>query len=143
MFHVLTPGFAVAGQLRPEDMAAAAAQGYVLVINNRPDGEEPGQPSAEAMAAAAEAAGLEYHYIPLRGGGLTMDHVSQTEAVLAQGKGPVLAYCRSGMRSATLWALARAKTGADPQALITQAGQAGYDLAPVAGLMEQLKQDSM
>lgn len=143
MFHVLTPGFAVAGQLRPEDMATAAAQGYVLVINNRPDGEEPGQPSAEAMAAAAQAAGLDYHYIPLRGGGLTMDHVSQTEAVLAQGKGPALAYCRSGMRSATLWALAQAKTGADPQALITQAAQAGYDLTPVAGLMEQMKQDSM
>lgn len=143
MFRVLTPGFAVAGQLQPEDMATAAAQGYTLVINNRPDGEEPGQPSAEAMAEAAHAAGLEYHYIPLRGGGLTMDHVSQTEAVLAEGKGPVLAYCRSGMRSTTLWALARAKTGADPQELARQAGEAGYDLGPVAGLMEQLKQGNM
>jgi len=143
MFHVLTPGFAVTGQLQPEDMATAAAQGYTLVINNRPDGEEPGQPSAEQMAGAAHAAGLEYHYIPLRGGGLTMEHISQTEAVLAQDKGPILAFCRSGMRSATLWALAKAKAGADPQELMAQAGRAGYDLAPMAGLMDQLKQTNM
>lgn len=143
MFRVLTPDFAVAGQLRPEDMATAAAQGYTLVINNRPDGEEPGQPSAEEMAAAAKAAGLEYHYIPLRGGGLTMDHVDQTAAVLAQGKGPILAFCRSGMRSTTLWALASARAGADPQELSALAGAAGYDLGPVAGLMEQLKQGNM
>ena len=143
MFRVLTPGFAVAGQLQPEDMATAAAQGYTLVINNRPDGEEQGQPSAEVMAEAAHAAGLEYHYIPLRGGGLTMDHISQTEAVLAEGKGPILAFCRSGMRSTTLWALAKAKAGAEPQELVIQAGQAGYDLGPVVGLMEQLKQGNM
>ena len=143
MFRVLTPDFAVAGQLQPEDMATAAAQGYALVINNRPEGEEPGQPGADAMAEAARSAGLEYHYIPLRGGGLTMDHISQTEAVLAQGKGPILAYCRSGMRSTTLWALAKAKAGEDPQELAAQAGAAGYDLGPVAGLMEQLKHGNM
>ena len=143
MFRVLTPGFAVAGQLQPEDMAAAAAQGYALVINNRPDGEEPGQPASDTIAEAARAAGLEYHHIPLSGGGLTMDHIGRTEAALAEAKGPVLAFCRSGMRSTTLWALARAKEGHEPQELVTTAGQAGYDLAPMVGLMTRLKQGNM
>jgi len=143
MFRVLTPGFAVAGQLQPEDMAAAAAEGYALVINNRPDGEEAGQPSAEEIAEAARAAGLAYRHIPLSGGGLTMDHIGQTEAALEGAGGPILAFCRSGMRSTTLWALARAKTGAEPQELVTLAGQAGYDLTPMTGLMEKLKHDNM
>ncbi|MGK2286929.1 TIGR01244 family sulfur transferase [Pedomonas sp. V897] len=143
MFRVLTPGFAVAGQLQPEDMATAATQGYTLVINNRPDGEEPGQPASETIAAAARAAGLAYHHIPLSGGGLTLDHITRTEEALAQAEGPVLAFCRSGMRSTTLWALARAKAGQEPQELVSTAGQAGYDLSPMVGLMTRLKQGNM
>lgn len=140
MFRVLTPDFAVAGQLQPEDLAAAAEQGYRLIINNRPDNEEPGQPSAEIMAEAASRAGLEYRHIPLRPGGLTVEMITETEMLMEETPGPILAFCRSGTRSATLWALARAKAGAAPQELVSIAGQAGYDLAPMAGLMEQLNQ---
>ena len=55
-------------QIVAEDLQAVAAQGVRLLVNNRPDGEEPGQPSSAEIEAAARAAGLDYHHIPVAGG---------------------------------------------------------------------------
>jgi len=99
--------FAVAGQLRPEQMKAVADAGYRAVICNRPDGEAPSEPQFDAISAAAEAAGLTVRYIPVSNQtGITMDNVEQTQAALAELDGPVLAYCRSGARSANLYGAA-------------------------------------
>jgi uncharacterized protein (TIGR01244 family) len=126
----VTPGFAVAPQLAPADMAAAAAHGFTLVINNRPDGEAPGQPSGAEMAAAAEAAGLKYVAIPVRGGP-TPDQVAAMRAVVDAADGPVLAYCRSGTRSIFTWSLGEAAAGSRSRAELIALGQAaGYDLTP-------------
>ncbi|MCQ4294848.1 sulfur transferase domain-containing protein [Pseudomonas stutzeri] len=85
-----------------------AGRGLRCVINNRPDNEGEGQPSSEAMRTAAEASGFEYHHLPV---------------VSGQIRGPALAFCRTGTRSTSLWALAEAHR-LDPQVLLQTAKQA-------------------
>lgn len=115
-------------QIVPADLPGLASLGIRLILNNRPDGEEPGQPSSAEIEAAARAAGLDYRHIPIAGG-------FPPEAVEAMAdaleNGPLLAFCRSGTRSTWLWALGRSSRGADPEALIRAAAQAGYDLSPL------------
>jgi uncharacterized protein (TIGR01244 family) len=133
--HV-TPRFAVAPQLDAADFAALAAEGFKSVINNRPDGEAPGQLADTEARAAAEAAGLRYTAIPVTGGPGPAQ-VEATVAALNDLPGPVLAYCRSGTRSITAWALAQAKTkmrGADE--IIGLARAAGYDLSALKPALE-------
>jgi uncharacterized protein (TIGR01244 family) len=139
MFKPLTSDYAVAGQLPPEAMTIAGTQGFVRVINNRPDGEEFGQPDSAAMQAAAEAAGLSYVHIPMGASGLSLEMIAATRLAMAQAGGPVLAFCRSGNRSAILWALASAADGKDPAELSALAAAAGYDLRPVAALMQDMQ----
>jgi uncharacterized protein (TIGR01244 family) len=126
----VTPTFAVAPQLPPEAMAEAAALGFNLVINNRPDGEEADQPSDQAMGAAAAAAGLGYLYVPVRGGP-TPEQVKAVKAAIDKAEGPVLAFCRSGTRSIITWSLGQAGAGADRGSLVAMAADAGYDLSSV------------
>lgn len=126
----------VSPQINPVDLVAIKAAGFVTVINNRPDGESPDQPSSAQMQAAAEAAGLAYHYIPLGRDGVSPDMVAETEAVLEGSNGPVFAYCRSGTRSTTLWALSQA--GKLPaQEIVSAAAQAGYDMSHLLGHLSQ------
>lgn len=122
----------VAPQIDPADLAAVRAAGFVTLINNRPDGEEAGQPEGIAMRAAAEAAGLAYHEIPVGRGGIGPGELDAMTAALAGANGPTLAFCRSGTRSCHLWALSRAAAGDDPAALVEKAADAGYDLSGLA-----------
>jgi uncharacterized protein (TIGR01244 family) len=135
-FISVAPGFAVAGQLAAKDFPRAAAAGFRAVVNNRPDGEAPGQlPGAEAEQAA-RAAGLAYWAVPVTGATLAQGVEAERQA-LAAAPGPVLAYCRSGSRSIALWALAEAragKRGADE--LIRLAQAAGYDLSRLRPALE-------
>jgi uncharacterized protein (TIGR01244 family) len=98
-------------QLQASDMAAAAALGVTLIVNNRPDGEEPGQPAAAEIEAAARAAGLDYAHIPVAGQ-ISGDAIAALSAALAQAEGRALLFCRSGTRSTYLWALARGREDA-------------------------------
>jgi len=138
MFIRLTDAVAVAGQLTPADMAAAAAAGYVAVVNNRPDHEAPGQPVGTDIAAAAAAAGLRYTAIPVGAAGLGPAQVAAMAVVLTDNDGPVLAFCRSGTRSTHLWALAAAQRGGDPTAIISAAASGGYEIAGLRTALEQL-----
>jgi uncharacterized protein (TIGR01244 family) len=128
---------AVAPQIMPDDLPAIAAAGYVAVINNRPDDEEPGQPGGDAIRVAAHAAGLGYTAIPVAGGFGQAD-VDAMAAALVAADGPVLAYCRSGTRSCNLWALAAAKAGRNPELLVRQAADAGYDLSGLRPTLDAL-----
>ena len=128
----------VAPQLMVDELAAVAGLGFRTVINNRPDGESFDQPPASAVAAAAQAAGLAYHHQPVTSGGLTVDDVLHFRELLATAEGPVLAFCRSGTRSCNLWALAAAKQGGDPAAIIAAAGAGGYNVAGLLPLLKQL-----
>lgn len=139
MFIRLTEKIAVAPQIGPEDCAAAAAAGFTTVVNNRPDGEAPGQPDGADIAAAAAATGLAYHAIPIGHGGMSMADVEAMAAVLAASPGPVLAYCRSGTRSTHLWALAAASQGAEPRELTAAAAAGGYDISMLMPTLASLK----
>ena len=130
MFRELDDRTLVAGQIDTDDVADAAAAGVTLIVNNRPDGEEPGQPPSAEIEAAARAAGLDYRHIPVAGG-VSEGQIEQMAAALAATDGKLLAFCRSGTRSTYLWALARARTGTDGELLIAQAATAGYDLSPL------------
>jgi uncharacterized protein (TIGR01244 family) len=130
----LAEGFAVAPQIAPEDFAAIAAAGYTFVLNNRPDGEGADQPPPGALAAGARAAGLSYAHVPFSGAP-GLEEAAAAEAALRDGGHKVLAFCRSGTRSAGLWALMQARAGADLPAALAAARTAGYDLS---GLMPLL-----
>ena len=125
----------VAGQLAPEDLAGLKEQGVTLVVNNRPDNEDDGQPLSVDLEAAARAAGLEYRHIPIRYGMGPSDVESMREAPHATGDGKLLAFCRSGNRSTLAWAVARAEDGAEPEELHRCAEAAGFNLGPVAHLL--------
>lgn len=122
----------VSGQIAPEDVATLKDLGFVAIINNRPEGESPDQPAGAEIEAAAKAAGLGYHAIPLGREGVSSDMVERTRAVLEGSDGPVFCFCRSGTRSTTLWALSQAGE-MDAQEIIAQAAEAGYDMSHLAG----------
>lgn len=128
----------VSPQIDPAQVAAIAEAGFRAIVNNRPDGEEPGQPDGDAIRAAAEALGLAYHAIPITHAGFSMPQVQAMRAALDAADGPVFAYCRSGTRSTNLWALAQASAGADADTLIGKAAQAGYDLGGLRPTLESL-----
>ena len=118
-----------APQLEPEALPGLAASGVRRIISNRPDGGEPGQPTAAAMEAAARAAGLSFAWIPVVGlpG---PDQVAAAAALLADGA-PTVMFCRSGMRSAAIWAMAERSRGGEADLLRAAAAGAGYDLGRV------------
>ncbi|WP_332691890.1 TIGR01244 family sulfur transferase [Devosia sp.] len=122
----------VSGQIQPEDVASLKAAGFVAIVNNRPDGESPGQPAGAEIEAAAKAAGLDYYSIPLGREGVSPEMVEQTKSVLEGSAGPVFCFCRSGTRSTTLWALSQAGE-MDAGEIISQAAEAGYDMSHLAG----------
>jgi uncharacterized protein (TIGR01244 family) len=106
--HVaLTETIAATPQVQPEDMPAIAAAGYQVVINNRPDGESLGQPTSEELRAAAESAGLEYHYYPLNAFNYPGDDLAAMASLFDDSARPVFAFCRSGTRSSNLWISSR------------------------------------
>jgi sulfide:quinone oxidoreductase len=131
----ISPFFTASPQLSAADVGAAASLGFKAIINNRPDGEGDDQPRSEEIEAAAKAQGLDYRHIPVVGGQISDADIAAFQAALEQMTGPVLAFCRTGTRSTTLWALSEARhMSAD--ALINAAGDAGYDLSGLRARLE-------
>ena len=131
----LSESFSVSPHIAPGDCETLRAHGFRLVINNRPDGEELGQPAGADIEAAARKAGLAYRAIPVAGGFGASQIAAMGEAIET---GPVLAFCRTGTRSTLLWSLAQASKGGEPEAIAAAAAEAGYDIAPVRAAVEQL-----
>lgn len=134
----LNESVAVSPQIAPDDIPAIKAAGFAAIVNNRPDDEEPGQPSGADIRAAAEAAGLKYSAVPVTGAGFSHPQLDGMARALVEAEGPVLAYCRSGTRSCNLWALAAAKAGRNPELLHQQAEKAGYDLSAIRPTLDAL-----
>ena len=122
----LTDSIAVSAQIWPDDVAAIAAAGYKVLINNRPDGEEPSQPGNEVIAAAAAEAGLEYHYMPVTASSFPGPDFDAMTDFLDDADHPVLAFCRTGTRSTNLWVAGRDDTEREQAMKIAK--QLGYDL---------------
>ncbi len=101
--RAVTADLCVAPQLTPEAMAEAARAGFRSVINNRPDFEHgPDQPTNADIAAAAQAVGLQYRFLPVAGGYQTAQEIAAFAQLLAELPRPILAFCRSGARSTRL-----------------------------------------
>lgn len=97
----------VAPQLAPESMSAAARQGFRSVVNNRPDFEGgPDQPTSAQIEVAAREAGLEYRFLPVSGAYQSPQDAHRMAELLKELPRPILLFCRSGARSARLYALA-------------------------------------
>ena len=124
----------VTPQILPEELAELAALGFRSVIANRPDGEDAGQPTQDQIARAAAEAGLDFRFIPVRPGGLTPELVAEFGQAMDDLPGPVLAYCRSGTRSATIWALSQSGLKSRDEILAAGA-HAGYDLRGIASML--------
>jgi uncharacterized protein (TIGR01244 family) len=132
-FRRVTEDFTTAPQISVADVAEAAALGFATIVCNRPDGEDPGQPTAAEIAAAAQAAGLGFAHIPVRGAPGPAEVEAMRQAVDASD-GPVLAYCRSGTRSITTWSIGQAMSGAMTRGELVSLGRAaGYDLSGALG----------
>ncbi len=133
----LSDTFAVAPQIELGEIEAVKAAGFGFVVNNRPDGEAFDQPTGAEIEAAALEAGLGYCAIPVDHSGFSVEQVSALSALMVSPR-PILAYCRSGTRSAMLWALASAARGGDIETIIDSAMTAGYDVRGLRPAMEQL-----
>ena len=125
----------VSGQVRPEEVAGLAAQGVTMLVNNRPDGEEPDQPGAADIEAAARAAGISYRHVSILRGIGPADVEAMQEALRAAEGGQVLAFCRSGNRSALTWALAMRAEGVAREEVEEKVEAAGFSAAPIAHLL--------
>lgn len=131
----ITPHFFAAPQISPEDMQDIAAAGIKRIICNRPDLEVPPSHQSAAIAAAAEAAGLDFVVQPLTHQNMTPDVIAANRALIDGCEGPVLAYCASGTRSTIAWALSAAKdTPIDDILAAARAG--GYDLGNLRPTLE-------
>jgi sulfide:quinone oxidoreductase len=129
-FNTITETVTASPQVCPDELTAIREAGYRAVICNRPDGEAADQPTFEEIEAAANKAGLEARYLPIVAGKVSDEDAAAFDAALTELPGPVLAYCRTGTRSATLWSLASADR-LDPSAILSRTKAAGYDMAGV------------
>ena len=125
----------VSGQIAPGDVAGLTSHGVTMIVNNRPDDEDVGQPLSSDIHAAAEQAGIEYRHVPIARGIGPADVNAMQDAIRECGDGKMLAFCRSGNRSALAWAVARAEDGVPREELEACAAKAGIDLGPVAHLL--------
>ncbi len=135
-FKKLDDGISVSPQLTLGDVGRAAREGFRAIISNRPDKEEAGQPAAAAIKAEAERHGLAFAHIPIESGKAGDADADEMRRALDTLPGPVLAYCRSGARSTTLWALANADR-VDTATLVRQASAADHDIAAVEPALQR------
>jgi uncharacterized protein (TIGR01244 family) len=125
----------VSGQISPEDVPALKDLGVTLIVNNRPDHEDAGQPESDDIEAAAQAAGIGYRHVPIARGLGPSDIEAMREAMHAVGEGKLFAFCRSGNRSTLAWAVAKSEDGASREELDQCVSAAGFDLGPVSHLL--------
>tara|TARA_R110002020_G_scaffold424896_1_gene634213 strand:+ start:9350 stop:11023 length:1674 start_codon:yes stop_codon:yes gene_type:complete len=126
----LAAGLSVSAQIAPADMQAIKDAGFRAIICNRPDGEGADQPTFDEIAAAAKKAGLEARYLPIVSGKVSDADADAFDTAMTELPGPILAYCRSGTRSATLWSLAQA-TKRSLADILAATKAAGYDMGGV------------
>lgn len=135
MIRQLDDRVMVSSQVAAHEVAGLAEQGITVLVNNRPDGEEAGQPLAGEIEDAAAAAGIHYRFVPIIRGIGPADVEEMQKALRAAEGGKLLAFCRSGTRSALALALAKRDEGASSEEVIQQLNQAGIDHGPIAHLL--------
>jgi uncharacterized protein (TIGR01244 family) len=125
----------VSGQIAPHEVAGLAEQGVTVLVNNRPDDEEDGQPCASEIEEAAAQAGIAYKFVPIIRGIGPADIEEMQKAWRQAEGGKMLAFCRSGTRSAFACALAHRQEGASADEVHQRLSEAGFDPSPIAHLL--------
>jgi uncharacterized protein (TIGR01244 family) len=125
----------VSDQIRPEDVAGLAGQGITMLVNNRPDGEDADQPLAADIEQSAEQAGIAYRFVPILRGIGPADVEAMQDALREAGDGKLLAFCRSGTRSALALALTMREAGVARGEIEQRVTEAGFNVAPIAHLL--------
>jgi len=123
------------GQIAPGAVAALRQLGVTLIVNNRPDGEDQGQPTSAEIEQAASAAGIDYRHVPIARGMGPSDIEAMRAAMHSAQGGKLFAFCRSGNRSALAWAVAKSEDGMARVELERCLADAGFNLGPVAHLL--------
>lgn len=131
----LAPDLSVSPQLTAQDVGIAASQGFRAIIINRPDHEADDQPYHEDIMAAAARHGLGVRYLPVSPGHLSAQDVENFATAMRELPAPALAYCRTGTRAVSLWALTQAGH-LSTDAIIKTAAAAGYDLSGLRARFE-------
>lgn len=103
----LTADLSVSPQITVDDVPMLKAAGFRAIICNRPDGEAEDQPRFAEIADAAQKVGIKALYLPVVAGSMADEDARAFRQALTDLPGPVLAYCRSGARSANLWTLSQ------------------------------------
>ena len=132
----LSPDFSVTPQIEATEVAELAMRGFKSIIGNRPEGEAPDQPSWPSLVAEAERHGMSARQIPVVPGQIGPDDVRLFAAALRDLPTPIAAFCRTGTRSAMLWALANPE-GLSVDERIARAAAQGYDIGPLRERMER------
>lgn len=122
----------VGPQISLSDITNLKRHGVCKIIVARPEGETCDQPTISEIMRAANAVGIEVHQIPVVPGQITDEDVSAFDACAAQSPGPVFAYCRSGMRATSLWAINKSNGGHCADTILSAAQDAGYDLTALS-----------
>jgi len=135
MHQLLDEKTLVGGQITPKHVATLKDLGVTMIVNNRPDGEDVGQPESDDIEAAAKEAGIEYRHVPIVRGMGPSDIEAMRDAIHAVGDGKLFAFCRSGNRSVLAWAVAMSEDGVSREELNRLANEAGFDLGPVSHLI--------
>lgn len=129
----------VAGQISPSDIADIAAHGIQLIVNNRPDGEDPAsQPAAAELEQEAARHGIRFVNIQFATPNIAPQHTVSLAEILKTEQEPMLIFCRTGTRSTMLWAAAQMALGKSFPDVYEKAAQAGYDLRQAAPMIEHL-----
>ena len=130
----------VSGQVSPSQLEALSEQGVQGVINNRPNGEAPSQPTSEDLEKAATALSLGYVHIPMSGS-ITPDLIEASVKAYENAPRPIIAFCAGGMRSTALWAFAHVKTlGLD--AVVKALDDSPYTLTQIYPMLAQYAEPS-
>lgn len=135
MIRQLDEKVLVSGQVAPDEVAGLVKQGITVLVNNRPDGEEAGQPLASEIEAAAAAAGISYRFVPIIRGIGPADVEEMQQALREAEGGKMLAFCRSGARSALAVGLAQHQEGAPAEEVRQRLVSAGFDPGPISHLL--------
>ena len=131
--------FAVTEQITVEDVKALAAQGVKGLLCNRPDGEAPDQPPFADIEAAARQHGMSVRSVPVVASRINDADVQAFSEAYTELPRPLVAWCRTGTRSITLWALDQAKKGKSGEEILEVARNAGYDLSETVRKIESQK----
>lgn len=137
MASALAENLTVSPQVTAADIQGLADAGVTVLVNNRPDGEEPGQMTAADAKALAEAAGMTYVHLPVASGAFTQEHIDGLATVLAAPDAKVHMHCRSGTRSTVLWSLLQVREGRlSVTEAMDHAAKAGFDIRGAQPLLE-------